>query len=467
MKDSKLVSVLFTFNKEDWASFQRYLGSYTAETSDLFKVLAFLKSSKDKFTSLPEVDVVIEKSFPHLTVKVLQNHMSVLLQHLEKWLSIQEMQRTKFDEDLYLLNAYNRRSLYKLADQTQARLEKKIEEHTAFDFETEKCKSQMLYLQYFSNNPVKNRVGISMLQQMVQSFLYSYKEYCLFYLIELQNWGEINKYDYSETIRTVEQSLVGIPDSPLAVELDLLWKVHKNSDVSALNTITENLLAHKYLPGVFAHIILTEYAILRNNILSNMGYDINRFNMAALYEYALDTGVLMENGKVSLIRITNVVAAVAWYKPYEWVEAFILRWIDNVLTTNKEGSKNLLLALNCLYHEKYDQMLVFTNGANYGSPDQKLRAMGLHIIALFMHRKEDYETFKHQLRNMQLLLKRNKASLAIKQFHANYNLLDFLKRLDQDDRKTSQLDLSKYPYLMYRTWCEKQLAKTKGDHQQR
>ena len=465
MNDSKLVSVLLTFDKEDWSSFQRYLGSYTAETSHLFKVFNYLKSVKDQLSNLPEVDEVVERSFPHLTAKVLQNHMSVLLQHLEKWLSIQEMQRSKFDEDLYLLKAYNRRSLYKLADQIQSRLEKKIEAHTAFDFETERCKSQMFYLQYFSNNPIKNIAGVTMLEQMVLSYIHSYKEHCLLFMNELENWGEIKKHDYSERIRTLEQSCVDIPNSPLCIDLDLLWKVTKNNDVSALNSISENLLAHKYLPGGFIQIILTEYAILKNNLLSNRGFNTNRLNMAALYEYALNTGVLMENGKVSVIRIANVVTALAWYKPYEWVEAFILRWIDNVLTTNKEGTKNLLLALNCLHHEKYDQMLNFTNGANYGSPDQKIRAMGLHVIALFMHRKEDYETFKHQLRNMQLLLKRNKTSMAIRQFHGNYNLLDFLKHLDRNDLKRIHIDLSKYPHLMYRTWCEKQVDKIKGDHQ--
>ncbi|MBL0084048.1 MAG: hypothetical protein IPP37_17215 [Saprospiraceae bacterium] len=144
------------------------------------------------------------------------------------------------------------------------------------------------------------------------------------------------------------------------------------------------------------------------------------------------------------------------------MEQFITCWIGNVITTDLKASTNLAHALNCFYHEKYKDVIRYTAQTSYGSPDQKLRALALHVIALYVLRFEDYESFKTQLKNFSLSVQRQKKSLNKKQYFSYFNLVDFLKKMDLSDRKAVSIDLSNYNYLVYRTWCEKMLQKKRG-----
>lgn len=107
-------------------------------------------------------------------------------------------------------------------------------------------------------------------------------------------------------------------------------------------------------------------------------------------------------------------------------------------------------------------MIRYTAHTSYGSQDQKMRALALHVMALYVMRYDDYETFKTQLKNFALAVQRQKNNLNKKQFFSYFNLVDFLKKLDKADRKSVTIDLQSYNYLVYRTWCEKMMQTKKG-----
>ncbi|MBK7787613.1 MAG: hypothetical protein IPJ54_03330 [Saprospiraceae bacterium] len=56
-----------------------------------------------------ETETVVDRFFSHLSTKVFQNHMSTLFAYTESWLAIREMLTKKYESDLLLLEAYNRR----------------------------------------------------------------------------------------------------------------------------------------------------------------------------------------------------------------------------------------------------------------------------------------------------------------------------------------------------------------------
>jgi len=308
----------------------------------------------------------------------------------------------------------------------------------------------------------KNEAGGRLYEELVESGLKSVKEHALIWLTELYNFGAVTEYDYSALIQTLHSFIPILPESQLSQDLEKLVCLFSENDIAAFESLLGSLKSKAYREGEFTHTLITLYLIVKGNTLHSMGKLHNVAAIAELYNIAMESGVLMEKGRISMVRFTNMISALSAIESYAWVEQFITRWIGNVITTDLKASTNLAHALNCFYHEKYKDVLRYTTQTSYGSPDQKLRALALHVIALYVLRFEDYESFKTQLKNFSLSLQRQKKSLNKKQYFSYFNLVDFLKKIDLSDRKPVAIDLSEYNYLVYRNWCEKMLQTKKG-----
>lgn len=462
LSHSKLVQALAVIEKEKWTLLTAEVLSHTSDGADVFAIYSFLKSEKDNLGSLPEVEEVVHQHFPHLSVKVFQNYLSVIFGWVESWLAHREMTAKKYEEELFLLEAYNRRGAYKLADQAFNNLGKKFSTASGLDLEIEQARARALRAQYFSNNPIKNEQGGALYEQFVMSWLRSTKEHASVWLTELYNFGAITEYDYSQMIAGIHQILAFLPESPLSAKLDNLVCLWEKNDVQAFESLITSIKENQFEEGSFIHTVLTLYLIVKGNTLHAMGQLPNVKAIAQLYELAMESGVLMDKGKISMVRFTNMLSALSATQSFEWVEKFINRWINNVITSDLKGSLNLAHALNCFYHEKYMEVIRYTAHTSYGSQDQKMRALALNVMALYVMRYDDYETFKTQLKNFALAVQRQKNNLNKKQYFSYFNLVDFLKKMDKTDRKSVTIDLHSYNYLVYRTWCEKMMQTKKG-----
>ncbi|MBK8849090.1 MAG: hypothetical protein IPN73_02920 [Saprospiraceae bacterium] len=462
LSQTKLVAVLSLLEKEEWGDLQDFILGKTSTESDLFGVFLFFKAQKETLHLLSETETVVDRFFSHLSTKVFQNHMSTLFAYTESWLAIREMLTKKYESDLFLLEAYNRRGAYKLANQTYESFETKLNAEKKLDLAIEKSRHRALTAQYFSNNPIKNEAGGRLYEQLVESGLKSVNEQALIWLTELYNFGAVTEYDYSVLIQTLHSLIPLLPESHLSQDLEKLVCLFSDNDIAAFESLLDSLKSNAYREGEFTHTLITLYLIVKGNTLHSMGKLHNVAAIAELYNIAMESGVLMEKGRISMVRFTNMISALSAIESYAWVEQFITRWIGNVITTDLKASTNLAHALNCFYHEKYKDVIRYTAQTSYGSPDQKLRAFALHIIALYALRFEDYESFKTQLKNFSLSLQRQKKNLNKKQYFSYFNLVDFLKKIDLSDRKPVAIDLSEYNYLVYRNWCEKMLQTKKG-----
>ena len=126
LSQTKLVAVLSLLEKEEWGDLQDFILGKTSAESDLFGVFLFFKAQKETLHLLSETEAVVDHFFSHLTTKVFQNHMSTLFAYTESWLAIREMLTKKYESDLFLLEAYNRRGAYKLANQTYESFKTKL-----------------------------------------------------------------------------------------------------------------------------------------------------------------------------------------------------------------------------------------------------------------------------------------------------------------------------------------------------
>ena len=115
---SKLINSLSTLSSKEWSSFRKFLLMNTRDDSDNFKIFKFIQLRKDGMDVLENLDTLRMKYFPKFTGKGFSNVMSRLQLWLEEWMVIEEMRSIKYEKELLLVKATNRRGLYDQADQT-------------------------------------------------------------------------------------------------------------------------------------------------------------------------------------------------------------------------------------------------------------------------------------------------------------------------------------------------------------
>ena len=98
---------------------------HTRKGSDNFDFFEYLHKRRERISSITDADGVRENHFPQMTLKGFSNMMSRLFNWLEEWLAIEEFKKQRYQEEVMLVKAYNRRGLYKLAN-SHAKILKKI-----------------------------------------------------------------------------------------------------------------------------------------------------------------------------------------------------------------------------------------------------------------------------------------------------------------------------------------------------
>lgn len=463
MNNSKLITVLSNLSKGEWQSLKKHVLANTSKESDVFSIFTFLYSHKDKISTIEEVEPIVKKHFKHLTVKVFLNHMSTLFQWLETWLVMQEIAHEKYTFDLTLLKALNRRGHYNLANQVHQKLEKKINDNEAWDTEKSKAKAIMLHYQHYSNNPIKYEKGAILYKELIDNYTLYIKEQLLLYKAELHNWGRIQKYDFSEEIMNIDKLSGIFKDSELCMTLHALNDLYEKEDVNALLKLCESLFEGKFEKHSENQTIINFYLIQRILYFRHKGVAMNDSTtiILNLYEYGLHQGIFSEYGKLNVVTFRNIINTMAAFQTYEATALFIDKWVHNVESIDTQSVKKIAYAINCFHHERYEEIPLLTRAIEYNALDEKILVLTLNVIATFINRYKDYEIYITSIENFELLLKRNKSKLSEKQYLSILNLIHFIKKYDKANYST-EIDLSEYKYLFYRSWCEKMLIKRKA-----
>jgi hypothetical protein len=463
MFNSKLVSLLSTLNKEEWLSVKKHIHNYTRKESDIYQIFDFFYQNKSKLSTLEAPEIITQKKFPHLTSKVFLNHMSNLFQLIEPWVIQKEMANDKYTLDLYLIKAFNRRGLYNLANQVQNKLEKTLNENECWDIEKSKAKAIMLHYQYFSNNPIKYEKGGPILQEIIQNYGMWVKEKFLAYKAEMHNWGRIQKYDFTCEINAIDQLVQHFKDSGLSNSLDLLNKIYEIDDVQSLIELYYALINGKYESRSEIETIINIYLIQRLLYFKQKGKDIDdtKIMLTNLYNHGLKNGVFFEHGKLSSISFRNILNTISAIQSYEITEAFINEWVDQVNTVDKDSMQKIAIAINCFYHDRYEEIPLLTRAVKCNDGLEKIIVLILNVVSAFMNRDKEYDLYQHSIENFELLLKRNKSKISEKYMLSVTNLIHFIKSMDKSEN-ISKIDLADYDFLLYRSWCEKILTNRKA-----
>ena len=445
MIGTKLIQALISFNKEEWISFRKYLLMYISEDSDNYEVFSFLQKRKAKLEALREIEMIRVKHFPHLSQKSILNILSRLYLWLEDWMVYYTMQKDKLESDLLLVKQLNRRGLYNLADQKSKQLLKQISNGKGLSIAKSKIESELYYYQFYSDNPIKNNPHDDLFPKLVKSLKKYHLQKEKLIEAEIYNRQIIQNKDYSDLLDQENPS-------DLSQSLLTLSSALKKYDVNAFKEIKEELYSDKFVIGSDVHIIITYYLLNLVSRLYNIKSEIKSSDISEMYSYAIESGVLLSNGKIPTTRFNNLISTIAQTSTIEETSRFISTWIYFVDTNNTEAYKDLSEARNQYFHQRYKDISKYILVHTYSNPEDKILALGFTLISLFEDDKIDYDIVFDFSINMKRTLKRNERKLSKTFLKSGLNFIRIIDLLNVTLKKKVDINIDDYHPVLFKNW---------------
>lgn len=445
MNGNKLIQALITLEKDEWIAFRKYLLMHTSIESDNYKIFAYLQKRKEKLDALPEIEILRKKYFPDLSQKSILNVFSRLYLWLEDWLVYYTMKKDKMKSDLLLVKQLNRRGLYNLADQKAKQLHKQLANQEGLSITLSRIKSELYYNQYYSDNPIKHDVHDDLFPKLFNSTKRYHSEIENLLEAELCNRQVVHNKDYSKLLSEPIKS-------DLNQSLLLLFDALEKYDLHSFQKIKRELYSGKFVQGSDVQIIITYYLLNLVSRLYNINSEIKATDIADVYSYAIESGVLLSNGKIPTTRFNNLISTIAQSSTLEETSTFINKWIYFVDTNNIKAYKDLSEARNLYFHQRYVDIPNSILLHSYSNPEDKLLALGFTLISLFEDKKIDYDIAFDYSINMKRTIKRNKKKLNQTFMKSCLNFIRIIDLLYSNRKKKVEININDYHPLFFKDW---------------
>jgi len=456
MKEPKLIYLLNTLHKQEWESLLKFVAVHHEKQTDNYQLVCSLQTQFGQQKKLDSSEVH-ELHFTHLTQKGFSNLLSRVFKLAQEWLVYYDCQQHEIGHKIKLLQAYNVRGAYELANQLYPKIEKQLNDQRALSLQKNDLLNELYHSQYYSDNPIKYKEK-TLLKKLVDCQFSSIADQSMLYQVEMHNWGFINNIDYSISIEQLKHLQNSFPLTQNRQVLELLQSVSENKDVEALQTLSERLLSNTILPKDELHTLVSLYSLnyaLRFYKAGQLSLDL----IYSLYDYCFESGVLMHRGKIPEVRFLNVIATISASKTKVEMHVFIEKWISFVDTNNHEELEMLAKAEVSVHQETYHDIIPLLRTVTYNQVSSRLKAMCLECIALFKADERDDDILTYKIQNSKRFLRRHKSELSNALYESCWNLFTIISLLLRANYKELTIDVSKYQYLLHRRWVTNELKR--------
>jgi len=445
----KLIEVLITVDQKEWKSLKRFLLLYTSEHTEYYRLLTSISQVKNLNNF--ESEIFRENHFQDIKHKNFLNMMSRVLEWVEDWIVYKHINENTDQNKLYLIKAYNDRGLYKHADIHAEKLEHKLLHQKGLDLLTNKHLQELKHIQYYSNNPIKYKIGYEMLNDLVKYQKLSYKEYAMTYILELYNRSELSNFDFKDLIKKTLQLLSQLEDSEVSQILKLAQNLFIDERIDCITQLFDVIKTTKIESLTEFHLIVYIYLYRKAVKKWNAGTFEDFTVLQELIEYGIESDIYLINGKIPPIRFDNLVTRLCQFSTYEAVNSFIETWIDSVDTKDKLSTLNHAKAIAYFYFDNYSNVIDRLKNVKYDRVRAKILGYSLRTIALYEINEE--ALLQDHIHNFKRLLRRNQKALNNKFFLSHSNLLKVIELIIKKKYNTLiSISLADYTPLFYRTW---------------
>jgi len=438
-----------TVRQKEWKSLKRYLLLYTTKETEYYRLVDLL-SRQTPLDSL-DIEAFRLKNFEAIASKNFYNMMSKITEWIEDWMVASLINKNQRKKNIYLVKALNNRGLYTQADKKAEKIEKDILEEKQLDLNTNAEYHQLLYYQYYSNNPIKYRDGENLLKKLVSTQMQSYKEYAMTYLLELHNRTELSKYQLNSEIEKLKSTLTEIEDNKLSSILAKMEDLIIEKKLTSLKEVTQILISNTIKNGSDLHLLFYFYTYRLSGIIWNSENKVNENLLKKIVSYGLESGIYTENGKMSDHQFYNLIIRLSLLIKHKDVKDFIYQRSHLVDTTDLNSTIYHSNAITSFYYKKYKEVLVFTSKTNYYNERTKLIGSALKAIALF--EEDEEELLYNHLNNYKRMQKRKEKSFNLTFYLNHKNLIKVIELMLKKKYDNSiTIDLENYLPIIYKKW---------------
>ena len=457
MATPKLLKALNLISDNEWQSYKKLILQQTQKNSQVYQLCQRLYNQRSQLQKKDYDKVIHKKYYSELTSKAFKNLLSKLFSSFEDWLAQESFRNERYAKELQLIKAYNQRGLFKLADQTAAKLETKIKSEKYLGLDRNKSLAQLYHCQYYSSNPIKRKKSSTLFEDCLTHFIHTTKEYATGYLIELENQARTRNIQHA----SLKEILSKLQGAAYTTELnDILGHAYKmfcKNDKAAYLRL-ENILESEALdPASDLFLILTIYLRRVSGQLFQK-QQIDTSQVITAYQLSFLATSENSNQKFLSRNLFNGVATLGTIMSYEDTEAFIDKWIDKVHTDDRQSALKYCQALNCFRNDSYESIPNLLQGLNFDFPSIKMESSLLLIIAHYKLGEE--ELTQNLIGNFKKQMKRNESKFSTQNYSSIKNLIIIIELLIKSKYNSSiVINLEDYDAIFYRSWVKKQLKK--------
>jgi hypothetical protein len=379
------------------------------EYDKLRKLLHVLMEHAYAFLSQQVFDVSIAAHSHYLLQLLAEKQMESYMPHaIESGMALLQREQNKngnFYYDLYSIEKFK----YVLADVESARVSKSniqrlnlgtIDEHLNTFFLSEKLRNYCLILSW--SKMIEMDTKIPLLEEVLQ-------------MAQRDEYKDI---------------------APISIYYQI-YRTYSEPDVDA------HFIRLKELIRIHLHLFPANEA--RDIINAAINYTIQRQNRGQLeyaehnfelWQYALDTGVILVHDEISPWAFKNIVTLALRLGRFDWTELFISDFGPKIVEEYRENAVNYNLASLHFYRKKYDRAIPFLQKVQFDEITYGLGAKSL-LLACYFELDEFEPLFSH-IESFKVFVRRNK-SLTTDRKKRYYDLLRFVKRIIESSHNKKAL----------------------------
>ncbi len=450
MSSTRFVKIISTFNKEEWISFRKYLLMQTTIESDNFRVFEYFQKRKDRLQTLPNTQEIRTQHFVKLKQKSFLNILSRLYLWVEEWLIYYTMLHDKRESNLQLVKLYNRRGLFDLADQKSNQLKRILTKDKSISIEKSRISQQLLYNQYYSDNPSKFKNNT--LSLLAHRVLVSHHEQKLLVYNELLNMNSQTNI-YNDIIDEYNLESKNSDASPEIEILNVLRNIITNHSVEDFYLLKSKLINKEVEANSDLEVILCNYLFNYSFILVTMNKLKERNSTLEIAHFGLQHNLFTAGRSLSSVRYINIVSTLSKINDYSSIMMFVNRWADAVATEDSNSLKIFSEALFHIVNQQYQKIPIQPILLHFNNIYLKLHSTSFYLISCYNHSEIDYVTLYSTIRTLKRTLFRYKKILNHNFYKSYFNYMKVMTLLIEKEK----VDLEKFNPIMHKNWLLKNM----------
>lgn len=470
MEKSKLIALLKTFSAKELREFGEFMASpYFNKNEELSRFYEYLRSLAPSFPNKKlNRTYVFSRLYPKTPYdeKQLNYLMSFLLKLAEQYIGYSHFKQDEVREREHILAAYEDRGLEKHYQFILGQVERSLEQHPLRN--TQFYLNQYLLADISNKHFLKQNIRryddrLQLAADYLDQFYLARKlQHCCEMLDRKKSIAADYQLNFIEEVKSYVAGTVAVHTPAVRVYYTVLCMLEEEQEedfhelkkliAEFTDRFTLNELKDIYSYGL-------NYCIRR----VNKGNQVYLQELLHLYKGALQSDILLEDGRLSPWTYKNVVGVGLRLKEFDWTEEFIKDYNSKLAPEFQDNALNYNMAELNYYRNDYDAALEYLNQVEYSdvyySLDSKKMMMKIY------YEQEEVDALFSLISSFKMYLKRSKL-LSAHNREGYQNFVYVLGQLIKRDPKTYpeiERQLNDTAILGDRKWLKDAFTKLSGN----